>query len=522
MKNIKRFSAVIGAAALLAFAFTGCDTFAGTEVNYSEKEIEKTGATGVLENLSTASVTSLLINGSYNYIGEASSQTTVEITITNNATSERINLSSFKKAVKFYKLTDSKEKDARLHYQRDGELPVKVFGESDTSSTAKLELEVDTSSVTTESILLVIDAKTLKDKQGKLILNTDNNNKRGEDSDTILRYITVNNKAGGTEATDSLVGIEEDNRHIWSPFTAAPDVVELKDDDSKYTGEYEIRISTYKYAQNTLDDDLEYNTGLASILNDAFYLRVKKPGSSTPSTEKLSFTWYENEAKTEAYYKSQAVKYDVGTKFEVMSKNVDFSKYVPAWHEEKYGYKAFIAHIGFGAKSSASATETVTRYISCPDYIIDTYSTTEEEWTIRSRNKDNIKTAQQSFLNATSFDGRFCKVYLNGDPLTKPGDIEISGKDFIIVDSNNSIEYKLPFKMTEKYYDGDAGEDYAGKLEYIQFEITNKNITLKTPHLYVGSGVTLTSENKRNATQVKFGQFKDTADGIHSGYVALN
>ncbi len=518
MKNIKRFSAVIGAAALLALAFTGCDTFAGTEVNYGEKEIEKAGKTGVKENLFTAGVTSLLINGSYNYIGEASSQTTVEITLNNGATSERINLSSFKKAVKFYKLTDSKEKDARLHYQRDGELPVKVFGESDTSSTAKLELEVDTSSVTTNKILLVIDAKTLKDKQGKLILNTDNNNKRGEDSDTILKYIPVNYKAGGTEATDSIEGIEEDNRKGWSPFIGNA-IEALKDDDSKYTGEYEIRAYISKYAPNTLDDDLEYNTGLASILNDGLYLRVKKPGSSTPSTEKLSFTWYENEAKTEAYYKSQAVKYDVGTKFEVMSKNVDYSKIVPAWFEEKYGYKAFLANDGFGAKSSASATETVTRYISCPDYIIDGYGTTEEEWTIRSRDKGDIEGAQQSFLNATSFDGRFCKVYLAG---VKPGDVEISGKDFIIVDSNDSIEYKLPFKMTEKLYDGDSGEDYAGKLEYIQFEITNKNISLKTPKLYVGSGVTLTSENKRNANQKKFGQFKDTADGIHSGYVALN
>ena len=44
MKNLKKFSAVVGATALLAVAFTGCNnSFAGTELNFAEKETNTVG-----------------------------------------------------------------------------------------------------------------------------------------------------------------------------------------------------------------------------------------------------------------------------------------------------------------------------------------------------------------------------------------------------------------------------------------------------------------------------------------------
>lgn len=531
MKNIKRFSAVIGAAALLAFAFTSCDTFAGTEVNYGEKEKAKTGATGVLENLSSASIGLISVNGVSNgSIVKASEQTTIKFTITNNATGTRIDLSSVEKAVSFWSLKSNDNADFyKLH---DAELATKVHSKNEegstSASTATIEFEVDTSAVTTNQIAMIVDAGKLKDKKGKLILNLDYNNKRGEESDSYIKYITVAAQKDGS-APDSLTGIDEDFRPEWNPNivggqiksvegwspVSSGSIVALKDDDSKFTGEYEVRIYASQYAQNKYDDTPDYNKELAAELNKAFSLRVKEAASSSTSTKSLSFAWDEDNNR----YKASAGTFKPGTKLDLISKQQSsLSNIAPAWYVDKYGHPAFTAARGNGAKGKMAGT-TANVYVESPDYIVEGYSATEVEWdaTTSEFDKTAIQAAQKQFLIASSFNGRFCTVTLVG----LPGDIEITGKDFIIVDAYDSVEYKLPFKMTEKLYDGNENEDKAGKLKEIEFEITNKNISLHQPHLYVGSGVSLV-ENKRNASQKKFGQYKDTADGIHSGYVALN
>jgi len=539
MKNIKRFSAVIGAAALLALAFTSCDTFAGTEVNYGEKEKALTGATGAtVTNLGTATISQVIVQGFINGdIDKASTQTTIEVEITNGATGERIDLGSAKKAISFWSL--KKNSDANFYDVRDAELPAKVFGEkesaSTSNSTATIEFEVDTSSVETSRIALVVDAKKLKDKKGKLILNLDHNNKRGEESDSYIKYIKVSHTKDGTAiGYDTLNLNPEDFRPEWgylnnlqpndgvvgwSPIDSGSTwIFADTNDKNEYTGEYVVGVIAAPYPQEKWDDTPKVNKELSAELNKAFSLRIKEANSSTPSTKSLSFAWDEDAG----YYKSAGVKINPGATIDVIQKFVDFSKYVPGWYTEMYGHPAFTAAWGNGAKDKASSYGRADVYVESPDYIIQSYSTTEVEWDLKNCtfDKDAIQTAQRDFLKATSFNGRFCTVKLGGIG-TKPGDVEISGKDFIVVDKYNDIEYKLPFKMKEKFYDGDADEDHAGKLMEIEFEITNKNISLHTPKLYVGSGVTL-KENKGNATQVKFGQFKDTADGIHSGYVALN
>lgn len=505
MKTLKRFSAVVSAAALLAVAFTGCNnSFAGTELNYNEVESSKvatqTNPAGDTQSLTSASITSVL-TGNVGYTGKASTRTSFTVTVTNNATNTRVNLASAKEAINFYAVTSG---TATTNKVRSAVLPKTLFSEKENNNkTAEFIFEVDTSSIPTSDVAVFVDATKLKDKQGTLILNLDNNYKRGEATDNYKYYITVDSSKPAT------TGVDEEFCHEWNPITAVGVARVNNTSDGKLTGEYEVRVTPNAYPKASPTDAATVNKDLAATLNTIYALRTREPGATSTSTKALSFSWDE----TNGYYKATAGNLVPGTKYDIVVTKKDISSLAPTWYTTYYGHPAFIADDAFGSKTATGAG-TADVYVNSPDYIVEPYSATAVTWNPTQKNAAAIASAQQNFLTA-SLSGRvFTVTVADNEKL----EFE-SYKDFMVVDSNSGVEYKLPIEYRVKL--NDADNTNPNRLVKLEIEITNKNISLNNAKLYVGSGVVL-KNNPTNSTQKKFGKYKDAADGIHSGYVALN
>lgn len=501
MKTLKRFSAVVSAAALLAVAFTGCNnSFAGTELNYAEKESAQIGETGDLKNLSKATFTvtkDITAN-------KASNRTSITVVVTNGATNTRVNLASAKEAIDFWAVSSA---SATTVKNRSAKLTKTLFAESETNNSATFQFEVDTSSIPTSDIAFVVDGTKLKDKQGTLICNEDNNHKRGEVTDSYVDYVTVDSTKSAP------IGVIEDFSPDWSPFAGASVVALRNTSDLKYTGEYEVQIEATSYKKASATDTPAKNKDLAATLNSMVALRTREAGSTSTSTKALSFSWNE----TKDCYIASAGNLAAGTHYDLVITKTDISSIAPAWFKDYFGHPAFIADDAFGSKTAPTAAAGVASvYLTSPDYIIEGYSATASTWNPIQRTAANIAAAQQSYFTVTRpNNGRVFNVV--------PTDNEKlefeSYKDFLVVDTYDGVEYKLPIEYRVKFNDGDNANP--SRVARLEIEITNKNITLRNPKLYVGSGVVL-KNNPTNATQKKFGAFKDAAEGITSGYVALN
>jgi len=161
-----------------------------------------------------------------------------------------------------------------------------------------------------------------------------------------------------------------------------------------------------------------------------------------------------------------------------------------------------------------------------PDYIVESYNSTATEattWHNKTIYESTIKTAQKSFVNVSrTSDGKgfeistkdyFDKIEFAADPA-----------DFKVIQytSSNNMPYEIPFKVTKKLIDPSTDEDHPDRIAYYRIEITDKNINVSYPELWIGSGVALKAgSNVAHPKQLKFGKYKNVADGILSGYVQL-
>lgn len=540
MKNMKRFSAVVGAAALVAVAFTGCNnSFAGTDLNYSEKELEKIGneglgvsVTGGSVSVDTTSITK-------------SSRATVKVTVTNNNGTKVSD--SAADGITFHNAKDA-SKAAYKYTHEDAQLPkTKVFAVTETTNSKTFEFEIDASSVTKNVIVVKFDATKIKDKQGTAILNTNGNDKRGEESDTEFRTISVGVKAGEAALPSPVgSGVESYQGYNLSNFVGTPAETDRLDSNNKLTKSIFFVANPVAYAKTLSDyegNNFTVNKDLAGKLNSAYKLRVRKADSTSYTEQALSFeykTSYTNGSltnnNTNGYYVSQDITLDYGTVYELVETAIDVNDIVPDYTATVYGHKAYTRTKGFGARDAVSGQSgRVDVFTAQPTFIIDGYSSAATSavstWDPRSKAPAAIAAAQKSYFKAVDATGNVFNYDSNNRVFTLRLDDSAAkayrlafaseSNDFLVVNTdnnNNNIEQKLHIKVS--YKKDDAHIDDLNN--YVRIEITNKSVELNgTPKLYIGNGVKLAT-NYAYPTEVTFGAYKDAAEGITSGYVPLN
>ncbi len=526
MKNLKRFSAVAGALAVFAVAFTSCGNVTGTEINFAEKEQQKLGTTGIAETAQDTTITargyplSSSGNNNTNVIGTASKRTTINVSFT-NSNGTKINKDSAVAAISFSTVSENEEN----YWKRGSVLPATVVSFTEGSYTLTLEYEVDTSSVTTDRIAVVADATKLKDKYGNYILNGNGSYKAGEASDSKIVYLGVTYKADNTTTEAITKGNAEWFAPTFNPFGGTPFIHVCEDSSYRPTGKYQVRIygRTGQKSPTAASTDID---NFAAKLSESIKLRVREPESTSTKDVDLKFEWKSSDTN----YESQEVTIATGSSIEVWRKKVDYSKEAAewtSWYETKYGHPVFLEDVGIGATDETDS-DVAFVFADEPEYIVENYNSTATEaatWYNKTIYDYAIKNAQKSFVtvNWTSSKkeftirtvDRFNKVEFAADPA-----------DFKVIQyASNGVPYELPFKVTKKLIDPSTNEDHPDRIDCYRIEITDKNIDVSSypyPELWVGSGVALTSDsNIAHPKQLKFGKYKNVADGILSGYVQL-
>ena len=512
MKKI--FAKELAALAVLALAFTGCNTaFDGTNANFSEKESEYTEISGA-----TASFTGDNKLGSITYtaaptaIAKNNNKNVIAVTITSFS---KIDLESADKAIHFQQLKNNPTSGYYPIRGADLQKTRIAVNEPDASGTVETTIayEVNGTGVTTDKVALFVDAKELKTKGGSAVLALDGNTIRGEESDSFIAYLTAD---GDTAITGT-----EKFCPIYFPIDLSVDgvnYVELKNESGKLTGEYRLTI----YAKANAADDWE--SGLAAKLNDAVVIQYRKPGSRTYEEKKLTWTYHDaasTRPTTDPYsahsYTADTTFDEIGTVWRACITYVDGLD-APAWYKDVYGHPAIVysAGKGVGAKKQIAAG-TYTLHKTVPSHIVvnSTDATTGPDATSSyvpvSYTKANIKTAQASFFSVNSNDNWF-QVLTTGAAELDPA----AAKDFIVVDANNKKIAADVDVITYSYNDGNAKDGI--KITVTDVRYRNSLYGLK---VCVGEGTKI-KENKKYPSQLKFGQWKDVADDDASGYVQIN
>ena len=518
MKKNKKslFAKAAGVLSLLtmtALIFAGCvQNFDGTKVNYEQKKEEITGKFGPASKAWTGYVN---MDG-YN-TSTARKQANVSIYIDS---ASKLDMASAESAITFYKLKDNTDNAAwypmheaeltktlvnsRITYKWRNDYDSVSGGDDIQGVRTYFDFDVDTESVTTSAIALIVDATKLKDVLGNFVLNLDGNYKAGQESDSWINYLWVDYDKEGNSTTALNATIAEDFCPSYAPIDPTSISITANSTDPD---KYDITIPAYPFANADLS---EYEgDSLISAITSSFLLRSKGLEDAAYKEEQLTWTFDTNA------YKATTPAFAYGTKFVLAMVKSDFA--APEWFTKVYGHAGFADNYATGAKMELGNPRTANYLKDEPDFIVNSfYDPDDTAWValngISTTNQTALfnvsrSTTQVSYKkNSGSYTVRYNKFTIT--PLSNV--IIDAYEDFIITDSNNQ---KLDAVITVLK---NADENQTIREIYVE---TKEPLDF-TPSLWVGSGTTL-KENKAHPKQLKFGTFKDPLKGEASGYVKL-
>ena len=516
---------------MTALIFAGCvQNFDGTKVNYEQKKEEITGKFGPASKAWTG------------YVGindfdtdNASKQAYVSICIDS---ASKLDMASAESAITFYKLKDNTE-NAAWYPMHDGELAKTLvntrvsecwknfdqnsqtgdnYGREKGVSTI-FDFDVDTESVTTSAIAVIVDATKLKDVLGNFVLNLDGNYKAGQESDSWIDYLSVNRDKDGNPTTGLTCNVwssssyRENFRPEYTPINPyAINITANSTDPDKY----DITIPAYPFAKAPNETPEYEGDSLVSAMISSFLLRSKGLEEAAYKDDSLDWTFDTD------HYKATTPAFAYGTKFTVIMKKTAYA--VPEWFTKVYGHAAFTDEYPSDSKmelhdmlGNPVGPITVDYLKDEPDFIVNSfYDPDDTAWValngISTTNQTTLfnvsrSTTQVSYKkNSGSYTVRYNKF-----TITPRSNVIIDTyEDFIITDSNNQKVDAVITVLKNADENQTIREIYVEPKEPLNF----------IPSLWVGSGTTL-KENKAHPKQLKFGTFKDPLNGEASGYVKL-
>lgn len=513
-------------ALLLAAGITlsGCvNDFDGTNVNYEEKKQEITDNLGTADKAWTGYVDVWTDN-----IQQAEKQSHINLNIYSPT---KLDMTTVDSAITFYKLKANTD-NASYYPMHDGELAKEQVGTTVSESwrdyaqnggnnekglQTVIKYDVNTESVTTNKIAVIVDATKLKDVFGNFVLNLDGNYKAGQESDNWITYIGVNKQSDGTTNTTPINNIyREEFRKEYNPINPFPDTntpangLQIAPNGSE--GKWDITIPAFAVAKEPGETPACDET-LADIMKQSFVLRTKGLDESAYKDVALEWAY---EAGTPSVYKATTAELPYGTKFNLLMIKPEYS--APAWYAKVYGHAGFTDTDTTGSKRYLLNTAKDSYYIKDqPDYIINSWSDPDDStWSAGEYTLNTITNNQKALFNGLSpsttskYISNIGNTYYYKWTITPATDVELKTyDDFIVTDNKyNKIEAVISYVKES---------DDTIRTIYIEL----KNNVSFTPKLFVGSGTTL-EENTAYPKQLKFGTpYKDPSKGDAAGYIQL-
>ena len=522
--------------------FAGCtQSVDGTDVNFEEKKEEITGSFGAGYTAPTGKVFTL--TGAT--IDQASKQTVFEVKLLSDYA---IAIETADSSIAFYKLKDNTT-NASYYPLHDGEISGEnrklLYSRSYVSAEnldgnpgieagviTYLKYELNTEVLTTNQFAFIVDAQKLNDLNGNPVLNLDDNHKGGQESDSYIKYFTVNNDKDGVALAVLNYSEEEDFRSPYNPvdpmsITATQNASDPTKWDFTMDPGYPVSI----------DPTTAYDKTLADTMKASFKLRTT---SLTGVSEDVELDWHWDTDETDSKYKATSPKLAYGTKFTVVAIKPELT--APAYYVTVYGHPGFTETDEAGlridldellASSNPSLfSKTVTYLETEPANIISNFQNADgSTWTAGTIDATQIKTYQNALLS----------VSRNSVQTRIKGVVPNSGSGFTTTDvyqyyyrwtikpatiSGKTIEF-------ESYDDFIVTDANYNKLEIVKSEVKNTDGSLKelyietkvplssVPKLWVGSGTKLKA-NQTYSNQKLFGEFfQDSSKVDASGYVEV-
>ncbi|MCR5125238.1 MAG: hypothetical protein K6B43_08600 [Treponema sp.] len=536
------------AAAILASALlAGCGAdVEDTTANYSEAEKNVTTTTstdGSSYEVKGGSVVD--VSGSVAVGGWDS----VNLTVRSYA---KLNLDTLESAVAFYSLKDNTD-NAAYYPMHDKELAKKILWADESKNSSEMiettiGYDLNLTDVTTNKIALIVDATKLKDKSGNAVLNLDEDDVAGEETDSFVYYIT----ATGTGVTTALSNTysEKFNKGCSAYFPGVG--TSLYSSDGKLTGKLRFTANAPASSEPAATT-ATYDSSWASTLNSVILFQTKAADSTEWKDADFAFKYYDADDTTNTYAEIDAHTcvadtpvLPAGTQYRVVIKTTP-NLAAPSWYEKVYGHKGYVFSESKEYKVDAddytgttySGTSDI--YTESPSYIVNAYSssaTAAVTWNPQRINSGYIETAQNDCLNVTVKAARgnsswnssissYVYPYSAWEWEIEPATgVELSaGDDFVVTDSNNS---KLDAIVT-------SVKDSSGKITKVYVELKNKSYaeysttynsstlsSVTQPILWVGHGTKL-KENVAYPKQLEFGTYASSeVPSYISGYVELS
>lgn len=529
-------AALVAAAALFAGCsdvYTGGDadsttvSFAGAEAKYTDEITD-----GSLEYSASVSV-----------YGEEIDQAATDSTVTLTFYAQtRLDEESIKAAVAFYTLTKNEISVGTgkiyAYPTRTEQLPssLLVYGEPDIYSgsvTGKARFRVDTSKVDNGLIAVMVDATKLKDKRGNFVLNDDGNETAGEESDSWIGYIRVENDKNGDYITSDKrlqYGYNYNYKEDFAPqYTYWDDFDELKDfSNLDYkNGKLTLWIDAPGNGYILDATKFYYREDLAATLKNIYSVQVKAAGETSWGAEQPLTFAYESDEKQ---YVTTTPQIPVGAKFRIVIKTITKDALPADTNAEKlYGHAAYASY----KKNSYTDYYDFGYGVDYGDFPY--YFTTEPSYIVQEADDpDKFAADYYSYRNITSAQRSFFDKW------------ERIGKNKWLVSLEEEIEYGSSNDGDKPLYvyprfesiagfkvvlNKDSGESYT-ELNATITEINKRTVLIELPsyynpseaggtiELWVGSDTTITG-NTLHPTQKTFGSFADVSKGVVSGYVKI-
>lgn len=518
----KTFTKITGLLAVLAavFMLAGCNTsLEGTELDYSDEQKEDQGTIKPGSNSGNKAYVSI----SPSSITKASEDTEFTVTISYYS---QLDVKSVESAVNFYTLSDNTTNKYYESVISDTALPKALLDsklETTGYGSSTFTFKVDTSSVTTNKIVFIVDAKKLRAKDGAAILNGNSNGTFGEKDDSYYRVISVAKKSDDT-ATESL------NADFYDSFNGfyhtylnslGTSPVELKDADGKKTGV--LRFSLYAPAKSYKTDEVfglltdEYNDGLAADIGKIYKLEVQEPGSNKWKTADFAFTYHDEDSKepTTDPYGEHTYTADTpalttpGTKWRIICNKKNTGS-VPAGVKEIYSNDP-----KFYFFTTWGSAYTLKVYPTSDDYVYVGYGDKDTTFIFGDGSDTDsgiwsynaAQTAQKAILDASSISEKSFTYKINVNSSYELA----AAEDFIVTNEDEDTILETTKTVLK---------DADGKIEYVLVKLKNTNVNMLDTKLFVGSGTKL-KENTAREKQLDFGCYPQLGKPVTSGYVQL-
>ena len=509
MKLTKLLKAA-AALVVVATALAGCK-FEGTKSDFKAD-----ARNGYISQNDAAPENAATISVSGSLLESYAQESIITVTITGKT---QIDTKSAEKALDFYALSDAA--NATSVIVRGAKLPKTVKNidtyKSGSNFVTQIYYTVDaTGNGKKNKIAFVADAKSLKDKAGKLVLNGNGNEKLGEESDSYINSnITVSYYKEGDvrTATEALVGHTE-NFHPTFGFGAFSGWSAVTDDAGKETGALEASFGPVPY--ETVNGTDIYPQGFASELDKMYVLRYLPMGAKDWKESAVT-GWAWNDTVKKYEVKTAAVL-EYGTRYAFLEKSNNSVKWAEA--EALYGHVPVISYEKDKKNFDETTIDTYTTVYAAPEWIVEIPDNSESATaatfpaTGASYGRTAYFTTQDELLNCYWNNDNTVRIEIDSTYTNSAYDIRFdSFSDFIITDSKyNKLKIKAPVA-----YKADA----TGRVYQILITLEDKNIAHTGLRVWVGEGTTIKG-NKLYPAQVKFGCPKIVdANDLIPGYVIL-